>query len=117
MNRDPDLFPEDDTGDALWEMQGQGDDLSKPREVEFSVVFTEEEQALKFGRMLLEYRQKTSLADDEEDAEYPFEITLHAYMLPTYDNIKKYEALIEEKAESFNGHYDGWGCFSSGGQP
>ncbi|PCH97944.1 MAG: hypothetical protein COB83_00560 [Gammaproteobacteria bacterium] len=39
MNRNLVLFPNDKTGDVLWEMQQTGDDLEQPREVEFSVLF------------------------------------------------------------------------------
>ena len=58
MQREPDIFPADPTGDALWEMQQNGDDLNKQREVEFTVVFENEEDALKFGETLLINRQK-----------------------------------------------------------
>lgn len=113
MSRNYDQFPDDDNGDALWAMREQGDCLSKPREIDFSIIFTEEKDALKFGEMLLINRQKISLCDDEEDADYPLEITLHAYMLPTHANIGRYEELLEDQVGNFNGHYDGWGCFSS----
>ncbi|MBA6364670.1 ribonuclease E inhibitor RraB, partial [Colwellia sp. BRX8-8] len=53
MNRDLALFPQDNVGDALWQMMIDGDDLNQAREIEFSVIFPNEEAALKFGQLLL----------------------------------------------------------------
>lgn len=110
MKRDPDNFPDDVNGDALWQMQQNGDDLSKPREIEFTVIFATEDEALKFGEALLINRQKILLSDNEENKEYPFEIIVYVYMEATYDEITGYEELLESHAEKFNGRGDGWGC-------
>ncbi len=110
MNRDFEKFPDDINGDALWKMQQSGDDLSKPREIEFTVVFSTEAEALKFGETLLLNRQKILLADNEENKEYPFEIIVYVYMEATYDEISGYEELLESHAIKFNGRGDGWGC-------
>ncbi|MBL1141898.1 MAG: ribonuclease E inhibitor RraB [Proteobacteria bacterium] len=110
MNRDPDIFPDDVNGDALWEMQQSGDDLSKPREIEFTIVFSEEEEALKFGETLLINRQKILLADNNENKTHPFEIVVYVYMEATYDEITGYQDLLEMHATKFNGRGDGWGC-------
>ncbi len=61
MTRDVTQFPKDKIGDALWQMQQGGDDLSIEREIEFSVLFPSQELALKFGQLLLENNQKLSL--------------------------------------------------------
>ena len=53
MARDDARFPADDNGDALWHMAEAGDDLGKPREVDFAVVFPTETAALQFAVMLL----------------------------------------------------------------
>ncbi len=49
MIRDKSTYPDDENGDALWNMVQQGDDLSKKRDIEFTVIFSTEEDALKFG--------------------------------------------------------------------
>jgi len=110
MKRDNQNFPEDPTGDALWEMQQNGDDLSRPREIEFTVIFANEEEALKFGETLLINRQKILLSDNEEDKDFPFEIIVYVYMEASYDEISGYEELLESHAIKFNGQSDGWGC-------
>ena len=111
MNRDPKIFPDDDNGDALWNMMLQGDDLSKPREIDFSVIFSTQEDALKFGEVLLFNRQKVSMSDCDDDPDFPYEITVHHYIDPTHGGISEYETLLQEYAEKYNGTNDGWGCY------
>lgn len=110
MKRNADQFPNDVNGDALWEMHKNGDDLSTPREIEFTVVFSTEEEALKFGETLLTNRQKILLSDNDENKDYPFEIIVFVYMEATYDEISGYQDLLEMHAMKYNGQGDGWGC-------
>lgn len=110
MDRDPEKFPDDINGNALWRMQQNGDDLSKSREIEFTVIFPTEEDALNFGEALLINRQKILLSDNEENKEYPYELVAYVYMEPTYKEISAYEELLESVASPYNGHNDGWGC-------
>lgn len=42
MARNYEQFPDDENGDVLWDMAQDGDDLTKPREVDFSVIFPTE---------------------------------------------------------------------------
>lgn len=110
MIRDPDNFPNDVNGDALWRMLENGDDLSKQREIEFTVIFATEDDAIKFGETLLINRQKILLCDNKENSEYPFELVAYIYMEATHEEISAYEDLLELHATPFNGHNDGWGC-------
>lgn len=110
MKREPDIFPADPTGDALWEMQQNGDDLNKQREVEFTVVFENEEDALKFGETLLINRQKILLCDNKENKKFPIEIIVYVFMEANYEEISGYEELLDVHAMKFNGQSDGWGC-------
>jgi regulator of ribonuclease activity B len=109
MNRDPENFPDNVTGDALWKMHENGDDLSKPREIEFTVIFSTEDDALKFGENLLINRQKILLSDNEQSDKYPFELVVYVYMEATYEEISAYEDLLQLHATPFNGQNDGWG--------
>ncbi len=112
MNRDYSKFPDDGTGDALWKMVQQGDDLSKKRDVEFTVVFSTEEDALEFGGYLLLNRQQVLLCDNDESDEYPCEITVTVAMIPTHREIYDYENLLAKHASDYNGFNDGWGCYA-----
>ena len=110
MNRDVNEFPEDDIGNALWQMKQQGMDLSAETEVEFSVIFSSQEQALKFGHLLLENGQKLSFCTFESNPDFPWEITAYPFMPLSYDNIVAYQALMEEHCPAFGGKFDGWYC-------
>ena len=112
MTRDPAAFPDDHNGDALWNMVGQGDDLSIPREVDFAVLFPSEDHALKFAVHLLRNDQKVSLSAYEESDEMPWQVLVHPFMELTYANVDGFEKLLAEAAEVFDGVNDGWGCES-----
>lgn len=45
MTRDYEQFPDDDNGNVLWQMHEDGDDLTEPHEIEYSIAFTTQEQA------------------------------------------------------------------------
>jgi hypothetical protein len=42
------LFPDDANGDVLRRMEAGGDDLTRPRNIDFAVVFADESSAEKF---------------------------------------------------------------------
>ncbi|NQZ24424.1 MAG: ribonuclease E inhibitor RraB [Colwellia sp.] len=110
MNRDLALFPEDNIGNALWQMMIDGDDLNQAREIEFSVLFSSEEAALKFGKLLLENNQKVSFSPYEDNADFPWEITAYPFVAASYENISSYQNLLESSAEPLAGQYDGFYC-------
>jgi len=113
MERDVDLFPEDNTGNALWQMLQDGDDLTQVREIEFSVIFPSKEQALKFGLLLLENNQKVSFCPFEENAELPWEVTAYPEIPASYENISGYQHLLVTSSEPLKGHFDGWYCVAA----
>lgn len=108
MERDFSLFPDDAHGNGLWEMLLAGDDLAQAREIQFSVIFANKEQALKFGQLLLENNQKLSFCPFPENEQFPWEITAYPEMSASYDNITAYIGLLESSAEHFQGLFDGW---------
>lgn len=110
MNRDLELFPQDNIGDFLWETQKTGVELTMPREVEFSVLFPSQALALEFGQLLLENNQKLSFTPFEDNEEYPWEITAYPEMPLSYENISAYQALLESSCAPFNGKFDGFYC-------
>ncbi len=103
-------FPSDSNGNMLWNMERGGDNLSKAREIQFSVIFPSQEQALKFGRILLANNQKLSFCPYLENPEHPWEITAYPEMPASYENITSYQYLLETQARKFDGIYDGWYC-------
>lgn len=112
LQRDEALFPNDTIGDALWKMHLSGDDLTQEREVEFSVLFSSQELALKFGQLLLENNQKLSMTPFQENAELPWEITAYPEIPMSYENICAYQELIETSSAPFQGVFDGFYCIN-----
>lgn len=94
MDRNPEDFPDNVNGDTLWKMLENGDDLSSPEKIEFTVTFPAEEEAPGFGKTLLINRQ--------ENQEFPFEIVVYVY-----EEISGYEELLELHASPDNRQIDG----------
>ena len=107
MDRDLTLFPEDEIGNALWELQQNGNDLLNEREIEFSVLFPSQELALQFGQLLLENNQKLSFTPYEANPELPWEITAYPYMPASYESIIGYKALLVSTAAHLKGEFAG----------
>ena len=110
MTRDLILFPDDNIGNTLWAMIEAGDDLKQEREIEFSVLFFDQVQALKFGLLLLENNQKLSFSPYQDKPETPWEITAYPGMAPNHENISAYQHLLTSSAEPLNGQFDAWYC-------
>lgn len=87
MKRDYAKFPDDESGDVLWRMLQNGDNFSKPREVDFSVIFPTEEAALDFAVVLLRNDQKVSFSEYKEHDELPWQVQVHPFMAPTHKNV------------------------------
>ena len=112
MSRDYNQFPDDENGNVLWQMHQDGDDLREAHEIEFSLVFSDEEQADRCALYLLKEEQKISLFQDEESATLEWIITIYVYMEPTYEDIVDLEQWFSKIAAEFQGEYDGWGCMA-----
>ncbi len=117
MERDLTLFPDDKIGNTLWQMLEEGDDLFQKREIEFSVIFPNQELALKFGHLLLENNQKLSFCSYQSDEDFPWEITAYPEMAASYQNITAYQNLLEASSEPLKGKFDGWYCVTSSKLP
>lgn len=107
MVRDLTLFPEDEIGNTLWQMQESGEDLLNEREIEFSMLFPSQDLALKFGQLLLENNQKLSFTPSEAHIDLPWEITAYPQMPVTYENIIGYQELLESSGAPLKGQFDG----------
>jgi hypothetical protein len=108
MERDVTLFPENEIGDYLWNAVNVGVDIAKAVEIEFTVIFKDQEQALKFGQLLLENNQKLSMCHFEENETHPWEITAYPMTSASYANIIAYKNLLVEGATPFEGLFDGF---------
>jgi len=113
MQRDISLFPNNNVGDALWKMLQAGDDLTQQREIEFSVLFAEQDNALKFGQLLLENNQKLSFTPFPDNDDFSWEITAYPEMPASYENISAYQELLETSSAPLEGVFDGFYCLNN----
>ncbi|TBR39257.1 MULTISPECIES: ribonuclease E inhibitor RraB [Dyella] len=109
MNAHP-PFPDDENGQVLATMAERGDRLDQPREIDFSVIFPSEDQALAFAITLLRGGAKVSFSEYEENPELSWEVTVHPVMVPRHGDITAFEAMLAAEAEPLGGRNDGWGC-------
>ena len=112
MTRNYELYPDDDNGNVLWQMHTDGDDLTEPHEIEYSIAFKSEEQADQCALYLLKEEQKISLFEDTEGESSEWIITIYVYMEPEHSEIVDLEEWFTKIAEQHGGEYDGWGCMA-----
>ncbi|SEM22329.1 Regulator of ribonuclease activity B [Pseudoxanthomonas sp. GM95] len=118
MQRNPTLFPDDDNGDVLWRLASAGDDLSIPREIDFTLDFDTEQSALDCGMFLFRNELKVQLeAPDDEDEDAAWTVLVVANMLPRHAEITHFEQYLQDVAEHYAGHCTGWGCAQQAGLP
>lgn len=103
------LIPDDDTGQVLRQMLDDGDDLSRPRDVEFYLVFAGQRDAVAFAQdaAALEGFQ---VLPPEQDEEGIWQVTAIRHMAPEHAAITAYEHELAELATRHRGYPDGWGC-------
>lgn len=112
MKRNHAQCPDDDNGDVLWNMLRDGDNLTKRREIDFSVIFPAEKAALEFAMHLLRHGQKVSFGAYEGNSELPWQVQVHRVMLPTHEEITEFEEALASDATPLGGRNDGWGCLA-----
>lgn len=102
-------FPDDASGDVFRRMRDSGDDLSKPREIDFNHVFEQEDDAARFAAAVRqEGNAKVSYAYAEELRAWDARVQI--FMVPTHADVTDKESKLDTIARTFGGHADGWGC-------
>lgn len=105
-------FPSDANGDALRRMKDQGDDLTLPRRIEYTVVFPNQNSALSFAQYIGTLGYDVSLDFSETVEGLPWEVIVVKHMVPSHDGIREFEIVLQTAADPLEGRNDGWGCFS-----
>jgi hypothetical protein len=106
-----DRFPSDDNGDVLRRMEQSGDDLSRPRDIDFSIVFENEKMAKRFVDLIKGERYWVRIQRDEH-FDPPWDVTVTINMVPTHTGITAMEEQLGALAAPLEGRNDGWGCFA-----
>ena len=98
-----------ENAEVLAKMAADGDDLSKSRDIDFTHLFSSEENAVAFvaeatakgySRCMHEF-WKERLA---------WLTSIQVRMIPSLEEISATETELNEIAEGFDGRPDGWGC-------
>jgi hypothetical protein len=111
------IHPDDDSGDALRRLESSGDDLARPRNVDFTVVFPIQDSAESFASHFRTLGYPVSVEFAETVEELPWDVVVVNHMAPSHKAIEEFENLLENIANKFKGRNDGWGCFSEPGSP
>ncbi len=106
------VFPYDENGNVLRRLAAKGDDLSRARNVDFSVVFPDRESAEQFCEIVRGWGLAASAQFPGPVADLPWDVNVVKFMTPSHQEISDFEILLEDTAGPLGGHNDGWGCFS-----
>lgn len=106
------IYQRDDNGDALRRMEAQGDDLTRPRNVDFTVVFPEENAARQFAEIFRKQGYKVSVEFAETTRDLPWDVVVVKHMAPSHQEITDFETALLDVADPLGGRNDGWGCLS-----
>jgi hypothetical protein len=105
-------FPNDENGDVLRRMQEDGDDLSKSRDVDFTVIFADKSRADAFSKKIQNHGYKTSVEETASNKALPWDVVVVKHMVPTHADITNFEGELTREAEPLGGRNDGWGSFA-----
>ena len=91
-------------------MAAQGKDLTKARNIDFTVVFAHVSSAEQFAEHFRELGYAVSVRETATEEDFPWDVICR--LVPTYEGISDFENLLQSVADPWNGHNDGWGCLS-----
>lgn len=114
-------YPDDIDGEVLKMIAEDGNDMTKPMEVDFHVAAATEETAEQIADAAEKLGYETYVdfddgSDDEdvdEEVTEPWTATCRKTMLLQYDAIMAAQAELDEIARPLGGYADGWGTFGN----
>jgi regulator of RNase E activity RraB len=101
---------------VLQQLVDAGDDLSIPREVDFTIRFpdTESRQAATKEIAALGYKvQEPDDADADDSEEFPWMLTFSVVIAPEPAELIERCIALVELAQKFDGDFDGFGCVTA----
>ncbi len=105
-------FPDDENGDVLRRLQSKDDDLSIPRDIDYSVIFDQESGATQFAEHFCGLGYAASVELVRPDGDYPWDVVVVKHMVPSHAAIGEFEVLLESVCGPLGGRNDGWGCLT-----
>ncbi len=105
-------FPHDDTGDVLRRIYARGNDLSRARDLDFTVVFPDQTSAETFAEHFRKrgFNVATELSETAEGL--PWDVVIVKPMALSHEEITDFEETLQRAADPLGGRNDGWGCTS-----
>jgi hypothetical protein len=102
----------EENAEVLQRMRAEGDDLTQPRDIDFSVVFADELSAKAFADQLDRVEVSVSVEQSDVAEGLPWDVTVTKKMLPENEVIAEFEEFLADVATGYGGRNDGWGCFN-----
>ena len=109
------IHPNDDNGDVLRRLEAKGDSLTLARDIDFTVVFPEEDSAERFAEHFRAQGYTVSVERAKVRSGFPWDVVVVKHMAPSHQEIGNFEASLQNVAETLGGHNDGWGCITQQG--
>jgi hypothetical protein len=103
----------DENAEVLRHMASAGDDLTKPRPMDFNHVFPTRDEAVAFARRVsaLGFTQEIRPYDKPG---FPFDVTVTTKaVVPTCEIVTATEQRLGAIAAEYGGCPDGWGCMEA----
>lgn len=110
------IHPQDDNGDALRRLEAEGDDLSRARDIDFTVVFPTALTAEEFAESFRKAGYQTTIRFTQVKESHPWDVVVVKNMIPSHAGISDFERELQNLADTMGGYNDGWGCFSEPGK-
>ncbi len=110
--RDYNRFPSDENGDVLYNLFLQGMDLNTTKDVEYAIIFPDNNGAIKFADSCKSIGLSIYIEEYEGQTDFKYGVIATKSMLPTHSNITALETELGNKAKYFGGINDGWGFFT-----
>ena len=111
-------IPDDENGDVLRRMIARGDDLSRPRIVDFTQVFPDEASASAFAEAARAEGLFAAVKQTDVVEDLPWDVVIEHSLAPSHTALTALELKLSELAGRHGGRADGWGCESViGGEP
>ena len=107
--------PNDDNGDALRRLEADGDDLSRARNIDFTVVFPDQFKAEEFADYFRNAGYESTVTAAHVKKTHPWDVVVVKHMIPSHSGITEFKAELQEIAATLGGYNDGWGCFAETG--
>ena len=105
------VFPNDENGNVLRNMYEDGDDLSQPRDINFTVALPNSDAVQEFGSHFYNLGLQVKAKKNNTVPSLPWDVVVTINMLPTHGGIAEFEQELEKVAVPLGGRNEGWACF------